>query len=99
MTKMIFDDLNNTLSKEEHRALINNLQGEAVNPNDLEIITAKICLEQAKNSQSRNVNYYVPSTLPPTTQIKVGKYIKANGYKVKLIDKYLNKAVEFDREF
>lgn len=99
MTKMIFDDVNNTLSKEEHRALINNLQGEAVNPNDLELITAKMCLVQAQNSQARKVTYYVPSTLPPTTQIKVGKYIKSYGYKVKLVDKYLNQAVEFDREF
>lgn len=99
MTKMIFDDVNNTLSKEEYRALINNLQGEAVNPNDLELITAKMCLVQAQNSQARKVTYYVPSTLPPMTQIKVGKYIKGYGYKVKLVDKYLNQAVKFDREF
>jgi len=88
------------LAPEESKNLLNLLQGEYSNAIYLKKLAINAIINEAKSFENTNTVYYLPSNVPPRTQLEAGKIIqKTLKVDIESTNDSVNLALKFDREF
>ena len=87
------------LETSEVKNLVNLFQGEYSNAIYLKKLAVNAMVEEAKTFANTDKTYYLPSNLPPQTQLEAGRIIKRNKIKVDSTHPQVALALKFDREF
>jgi hypothetical protein len=87
------------LENSEVKNLVNLFQGEYSNAIYLKKLAVNAMVEEAKTFANTDKTYFLPSNLPPQTQIEAGRIIKKMKIKVDSTNSQVALALNFDREF
>lgn len=87
------------LETSEVKNLVNLFQGEYSNAIYLKKLAVNAMVEEAKTFANTDKTYFLPSNLPPQTQIEAGRIIKRMKIKVDSTNSQVALALNFDREF
>lgn len=88
------------LKPNELKGLINTFQGEYTNAQDFKGILTATLIEEAKSFQNTNIDYYIPSNLPPERQVEIGNMImKELNVNVKSVNPKVEMALNNFKEF